>query len=120
LRREKSDSREAAQYRAAVGTSGKPGALLMMKQLATGIATLALGVSLVLPAMAQQTADDRKWIGECIVDNKDEGQTPKVVEAYCTCMNNLMSNNERRSITQWERANPNAQERCSKQAGWGR
>lgn len=91
----------------------------MKKQLATSLAALALGVSLSLPAIAQQTADDRKWIGECIVDNKDEGQTPKVVEAYCTCMNNLMSNNERRSITQWERANPNAQERCSKQAGWG-
>jgi hypothetical protein len=31
-----------------------------------------------------------------------------------------MSNNETRSITQWEKANPNAQEACSKDAGWGR
>ena len=53
-------------------------------------------------------------------DNKDEGQTAPVVLAYCSCMNNKMSNNETRSITQWEKANPNAQEACSKQAGWGR
>lgn len=90
----------------------------MTKRPIAGLATLALTLSLILPAYAQQTADDRKWIGECIVDNKDEGQTAQVVQAYCTCMNNLMGDNERRSITQWEKANPRAQERCSKQAGW--
>jgi ferric-dicitrate binding protein FerR (iron transport regulator) len=40
-----------------------------------------------------------------------------VALAYCTCMNNRMSNNETRSITQWEKANPNAQE-AWQQAGW--
>jgi hypothetical protein len=86
------------------------------------IAALALAASAAsLPAQAQrQSADDVKWIKVCVDDNKDEGQTAPVVLAYCTCMNNKMSDNETRSITQWEKANPNAQEACSKQAGWGR
>lgn len=65
-----------------------------------------------------QNADDIKWIGQCVTDNKDEGQTPAVVVAYCTCMNNKMSSNETRSITQWERANPKASEACGREAGW--
>jgi hypothetical protein len=82
---------------------------------------LTVATALSTPALAQkQSADDTKWITECVSDNKDEGQTAPVVLAYCSCMNNRMSNNETRSITQWEKANPNAQEACSKQAGWGR
>lgn len=90
----------------------------MKKSLITAIAALAFAIP-ALPVVAQ-TSDDRKWIGECIVDNKDEGQKPDVVSAYCTCMNNSMSDNERRSVSVFERANPSIQERCSKQAGWGR
>jgi hypothetical protein len=69
------------------------------------------------PAGAQ-TADDRRWINECITDNKDEGQTEAVIVAYCTCMNDRMSNSETRSITQWEKANPRTSKACSRQAGW--
>ena len=73
-------------------------------------------------AMAQSmNADDMKWINQCISDNKSEpGGTPPIVRAYCICMNEKMDSNETRSITQWEKANPNAQEACSKEAGWGR
>ena len=78
----------------------------------------ALAVSSVTPAAAQQSADDVKWIKVCVDDNKDEGQTSTVVLSYCTCMNNKMSNNETRSITQWEKANPRAQEACGREAGW--
>jgi hypothetical protein len=71
------------------------------------------------PALAQrQSADDVKWITECVTDNKDEGQSAPVVLAYCTCMNNKMSNNETRSITQWEKANPRTSEACGREAGW--
>jgi hypothetical protein len=77
--------------------------------------------SLASPALAQrQSADDTKWITACVDDNKDEGQSAPVILAYCTCMNNKMSSNETRSITEWEKANPSAQEACSKEAGWGR
>jgi hypothetical protein len=71
------------------------------------------------PASAQkQSADDTKWITVCVSDNKDEGQSAPVVLAYCTCMNNKMSNDETRSITQWEKANPRAADACGREAGW--
>lgn len=86
-----------------------------MKSIALAIVMLSSVVA--GPALAQNS-DDVKWIGQCVTDNKDEGQTPTVVMAYCTCMNSKMSSNETRSITQWEKANPRTQEACSKQAGW--
>ncbi|MBS7791209.1 hypothetical protein KTR66_14490 [Roseococcus sp. SDR] len=64
------------------------------------------------------TADDRRWITQCVRDNADEGASRRVVTAYCTCMVNRMSNNETRSVTQWERANPRARRECSREAGW--
>lgn len=64
------------------------------------------------------SSDDRRWINECVRDNAREGQSRRVVTAYCTCMNNRMSNYENRSISQWERSNPRARRECSRQAGW--
>ena len=92
-----------------------------MKSLTIAAAMLFVAASAyaVKPALAA-TTDDVKWINQCVSDNKDEGQSAPVVLKYCTCMNNKMSNNETRSITQWEKANPNSQEACSKEAGWGR
>ena len=63
-------------------------------------------------------ADDTKWIAQCLKDNKDEGAKEEVVYKYCECMNNKMDDNETRSITQWEKANPQARKDCEKKAGW--
>jgi hypothetical protein len=68
-------------------------------------------------AMAQ-SADDKKWVAQCMKDNKDEGAKEGVVKKYCVCMNDKMDDNETRTITQWEKANPKTAEACSKQAGW--
>jgi hypothetical protein len=87
----------------------------------TILVTILLAASAAAsPASAQQmNADDLKWINQCIVDNKDEpGGTPPIVRAYCMCMNEKMDNNETRTITQWEKANPGARKACEKQAGW--
>lgn len=86
-----------------------------MKSIALAVVLLSSVVA--GPALAQNS-DDVKWIGQCVTDNKDEGQTPAVITAYCTCMNNKMGSNETRSITQWEKANPRTQEACSKEAKW--
>jgi hypothetical protein len=67
---------------------------------------------------AAQTTDDVNWINRCVSDNKDEGQTNAVLVSYCTCMNNRMSSSETRSITAWEKSNPQAVEACAKTAGW--
>ena len=91
-----------------------------MKSVLTLAAAAAalVTISSFHPALAQQNADDVKWITECVADNKDEGQTAPVILGYCTCMNNKMSSNETRSITQWEKSNPRAVEACARQAGW--
>lgn len=65
-----------------------------------------------------QSADDRKWVNQCIRDNKGEGATPEVVRKYCVCMNDKMDETETRSISQWEKANPEAMKDCERQAGW--
>ena len=70
-------------------------------------------------ASAQMTTDDLKWVNQCISDNKSEkGGTPAIVRAYCICMNEKMDNNETRSITQWEKANPRARAACDRESGW--
>jgi len=71
-------------------------------------------------AVAQpMNADDLKWINECIRDNKDEpGATAEITRKYCTCMNEKMSNNETRSITQWEKSHPSERKACERVAGW--
>lgn len=89
----------------------------MKIKLATLVALSALTAALAGPAAAQ-TTDDVKWINQCVGDNKDEGQTQQVVLAYCTCMNNQMSNNESQSITQWEKTHKKEMEMCSSRAGW--
>jgi hypothetical protein len=70
----------------------------------------------VAPALAN--SDDAKWIKQCVQDNKDEGQSASTIAVYCSCMDNKMSSNETRSITQWEKANPGARKSCEREAGW--
>jgi hypothetical protein len=69
-------------------------------------------------AFAQaMNADDVKWINQCIADNKG-GASEAVVRKYCICMNEKMSSNETRSITEWEKANPAARAACDRESGW--
>ena len=82
------------------------------------ISVLCLSASLVGSGAAWAGADDVKWIAQCVKDNKNEGAKEEVVFKYCACMNEKMDDNETRSITQWEKANPKTAEACSKKAGW--
>lgn len=87
-----------------------------MKLIITG---LCAAITLISASTAlAQSADDKKWVNQCIKDNKAEGATPEVVNKYCVCMNDKMDENETRSISQWEKANPGAMKDCEKQAGW--
>ncbi len=71
------------------------------------------------PALAQLSADDIKWINQCIADNRNEpGASDAIVRKYCMCMNEKMDDNETLSITQWEKKNPAARRACDKEAGW--
>jgi hypothetical protein len=83
--------------------------------------TLLLTVSMLASdaALAQtMTADDLKWINQCIGDNKNEGAKPDVVRKYCICMNEKMDNNEAQSISQWEKTHPKERAECDRVSGW--
>ena len=75
------------------------------------------GICFASTAFAQ-SADDKKWINQCLADNQGAKVAAAVVASYCGCMNNKMSDNETRSITQWEKANPNARKACEQESGW--
>jgi hypothetical protein len=68
------------------------------------------------PALAG--ADDAAWIKRCVSDNADQKQTPEVVAAYCSCMNDKMSDSDTQSITAWEKSHPAEEKACSVSAGW--
>ena len=82
-------------------------------------AVLGLCLSPVAALAQKMNADDLKWVNQCIDDNKGEaGATPAIVRAYCVCMNEKMSSNETRSITQWEKSHPAERKACESKAGW--
>jgi hypothetical protein len=69
-------------------------------------------------AFAQaMSADDVKWVNQCIADNKG-GASDAVIRKYCMCMNEKMGDNETRSISEWEKANPAARRACDRESGW--
>lgn len=80
-------------------------------------AAIIIAMTIAVPAFAQ-TADDIKWINECVQDNKDEGAKEDVVLKYCTCMNDKMDDNENASISDWEKSHPDERKVCEKEAGW--
>jgi len=85
------------------------------------LAALAAGTFLMnsSAAFAQaMTADDLAWINRCVSDNKRGGASQEVVRKYCICMNEKMEDNEKLSISAWERKNPEAMKACDKEAGW--
>jgi hypothetical protein len=82
------------------------------------VAMLMAGVCLFAAGAARAaTADDVKWISQCVADNKG-GAADDVVLKYCTCMNNKMSDNETLSITQWEKTHATERKTCDAEAGW--
>lgn len=84
----------------------------------TTLVFLAGAVFAGAPALAQtMTADDMKWVNQCINDNKG-ATSAAIIRKYCICMNEKMDDNETRSISQWEKANPKARAACDKVSGW--
>jgi hypothetical protein len=86
-----------------------------MKLLLTAL--VAAGCTLTVAQAGAATADDKKWIDQCVSDNKG-GAADDVLLKYCTCMNNKMSDTETQSITQWEKAHTAERAACDKEAGW--
>jgi len=87
----------------------------MMKR--TVAALVFAGFALASGAALAQTADDIKWINQCLNDNKG-GAPEAIVMKYCSCMNNKMSNSDSQSISTWERSHPAERAACDKESGW--
>ena len=81
-------------------------------------ALLAAGSFLAIQPALAATADDVKWINQCVADNRDQGAKREVVLVYCTCMNNKMDEGETKSITQWEKTHETERKACDREAGW--
>jgi hypothetical protein len=81
-------------------------------------AAVLFGAALAASGAANAGADDMKWIAQCMQDNASAKVAPEVVSAYCTCMNDKMSDDETQSISQWEKSHPAEEAACDKQAGW--
>ena len=64
------------------------------------------------------SADDAKWLAQCLTDSKDEKVTAEVMTKYCACMIDKMDEHETKSVTQWEKTHKKEEAQCSKEAGW--
>ena len=88
-----------------------------MKLAAIVLGLVGFAVSGNAVPAQQLSVDDVKWINQCIADNKG-GASDAVIRKYCVCMNEKMDDNETRSITEWEKANPAARRACDRESGW--
>ncbi len=89
-----------------------------MKSLNALVCAGILGVGTFTAAHADSNSDNAKWVAQCISDNKDEGQTIETITSYCNCMNDKMSDDETKSISEWEKAHPSEEDACAKTAHW--
>ena len=78
----------------------------------------ALGAAFFTNAAYAASADDKKWIAQCISDNKNEGAKDSVVRIYCECMVDKMEDSETQTVTQWEKTHATERKACDKKAGW--
>jgi hypothetical protein len=80
---------------------------------------VVVGAFFASPRVRAESADDRKWIAQCIADNQAErGATMEIINKYCACMNEAMDDNDTRTVTQFEKANPKARTKCEQASGW--
>lgn len=89
---------------------------------ATSVLAATIGIAVfgawIGSAAIAQTASDKKWVNQCVLDNKAAKVAASVVLSYCTCMNDQMSDNETQSISTWEKSHPNERKACERKAGW--
>jgi hypothetical protein len=79
------------------------------------IPTLFIAAPFAGPAFANNDEDNQ--IAQCVDDNSDGGQSEATLETYCQCASGK-ANDFGVVISQWEKGHADAQEACSKEAGW--
>jgi hypothetical protein len=85
------------------------------------IAYLSLAITALMAgdaAAQNRQTDDVRWVNQCVRDSAGYPVSEQVKIMYCTCMVARMSDNETRSVSQWEQANPRIRDDCARRAGW--
>jgi hypothetical protein len=81
----------------------------------------AFSIAMLMLVSAQAFAtpeDDKAWIAQCEKDNAKEGAAVGTVTKYCTCMNDKMSEEEKKSVSEWEKSHATEMKACEAEAGW--
>ena len=81
-------------------------------------ATLVCGWLLACGSVEVSASQDAKYVDQCVQDSAGMSATQQVKIMYCTCMVGKMDDNETRSVTQWEVANPTIAAECAHLSGW--
>jgi hypothetical protein len=82
------------------------------------LSSFALAIGLVLPVVtasaqaAKLSAADRSWIETCAALRKDSKARQASLRAYCTCMHDVVEDNQPYGITELERSFPPVHELC--------
>jgi hypothetical protein len=84
-----------------------------------------LAAILVLTSFAHAapklSAADKAWIEKCTSRLvTDENKKPKASRIYCTCMHEMVENNEEMSQSDLEHSWPPVHLSCRREAGWHR
>ncbi len=90
----------------------------MQKHLILALIGAACIATSMISAARAAGGEDKKWIAQCVSDNKEEGAKASVVRVYCECMVNKMEDSETKTVTQWEKSHASERKACDKEAGW--
>ena len=89
-----------------------------MVTMAARAFTLTIFAALIVasPASAatKLSAADKVWIGKCVAERKGNDK-PAALRGYCTCMHEVVDDNQPLGITELERSFPPAHQQCWKQ-----
>jgi hypothetical protein len=91
---------------------------MISKHLVLAVVGAALMAICMTNGARAAGGEDKKWIAQCISDNKNEGAKDSVVRIYCECMVDKMEDSETQTVTQWEKTHVKERKACDKEAGW--
>ena len=79
----------------------------------TAAICLALPVITAVDGHAAKLGDaDRAWIDTCVTQRKESKAKQASLRAYCTCMHDVVEDNQPYDITELERSFPPVHELC--------
>jgi hypothetical protein len=79
---------------------------------------LTVAMTAAWAGLASADANEVMRLSQCMEDNVDAKVAADIIQKYCNCMNRKMGSQEKRSVTEWEKAFPQERRECDKEAGW--